>query len=73
MNKESSAILVHACGVDEVRPDFPDTVARQSALAAAEMYRQDRENTYLVINAGMHECMMTLFCQKILQITSGDC
>ncbi len=55
MNKESSAILVHACGVDEVRPDFPDTVARQSALAAAEMYRQDRENTYLVINAGMHD------------------
>ncbi len=55
MNKESSAILIHASGVDETRPDFPDTVARQSALAAAELYRQDRENTYLVINAGMHD------------------
>lgn len=52
MNKESSAVLVHTCVVDENRPELPDTVGRQSALAAAELYRQDRENTHIVITAG---------------------
>jgi len=49
---EQRAILIHACGLDEVNPEKPDTVARQSALAAAELLRRDKENTYLVITAG---------------------
>ncbi len=52
MSKETTAILVHTCGIDDERPSTPDTVARQSALAAAEQLRKDPENTYLVITAG---------------------